>query len=408
MTAGPPIPRAAPIPPACLAVTRAAAAIPPSAIAPSAVAALRVLHRFRPAVAHPPRARLAPAPRARLPRLLPARPPPSRPLLAPRPAPPMAALPAAPALDLRALALLALLLYLLRRLLLLVVTDCDVRTYTARVNPADFRGKVAWVTGASSGIGRALAVRLAREGALLILSSRREDALAAVADALPCPPGNVHVLPLDLADLPAVEAAAAAAPRIFGRLDFVFNNAGVSTRASAAQLAPADVARVLQLNFFGPVALARACLPALRETPGGRATIVNTASIASIVHTPMRSSYCASKAALVSYFECLRLEEKHVRVVNVHPGSVRTAISHNAVGVDGKKHDKADPNIEAGLEPDRVADRMLAAISAGQPHAWIARPKELTAVRIAAAFPRLWAWIAARRAEPYRRSIENA
>lgn len=307
-----------------------------------------------------------------------------------------------------ALCLLAL-LYILRFLFLLLVSDCDIPTYSARISSRSFRGKVAWITGASSGIGEALAHHLAREGALLILSSRRTDALERVADALPCSRDNVAILPLDLsADDAVLENVAASVAEVHGRLDFLFNNAGVTQRSSVRELDMQHVRRMCDVNFLGQLAITRACLPALLESPGGQGTIVNTLSIAAIVKTPLRSTYCASKAAMAAYFTCLELEEPMLRVVNIYPGSVHTPICYSAMMKGGKTYDRMDPNIENGLDANRVADRMLAAVSSGLHRAWIARPKELNAVRLASAFPALWRRISFRLQDGYRKTIENA
>lgn len=210
-----------------------------------------------------------------------------------------------------------------------------------------------------------------------------------------------------MADYHVIETAAAEVPEIFGRLDFVFNNAGRSTRVSANDLHVAQVADLIKLDFLSHVALTRACLPALREAPGGSGTIVNTLSIAAMVLTPLRSSYCAAKSAMAAYFGALALEEPRVSVVNVYPGSVRTDISYHAMVQDGKSFGKMDQNIEMGLEPDRVADRMLAAVANKASRAWIARPKELMAVRVSQAFPSVWAFLAKRMAAGYRAKIED-
>lgn len=303
----------------------------------------------------------------------------------------------------------AIVAWSVRRIFRVLTGDCDTRTMSATIKNNFFSAKIVWITGASSGIGASLAVQLAREGARLILTSRREDKLIELADSLPCPRENVYVLPLDLlSDISHVEEVAASVPAIFGRLDFLFNNAGVSTRASAEDLSIEHVQRVLQLNFLAPVALARSVLPALRAAPSGRGTIVNTVSIATIVCTPLRCTYSASKAALTNYFRCLELEEPHIRVINTFPGSVRTPIAFNALAPGGKPFGRSDVNIEAGLDPKRVADRILAAVSSDISNPWIARPKELLAVRIASLFPSVWDVIAAKRAEGYRKSIENS
>lgn len=306
-------------------------------------------------------------------------------------------------------ACIAVAAWFLRRLYRLITGDCDLSTLTARLKTTTFRGKVVWITGASSGIGAALATPLARQGALLILSARRKDKLKELADSLPCPRDNVYVLPLDMrADYVEIESVASTVAAVFGRLDFVFNNAGVSTRVTANDLDLEHIEDVLRVDFLAPVALARACLPSLRETPGGGGTIVNTVSIAAIISTPLRSTYCASKAAMAAYFKSLALEEPNVRVLNVYPGSVKTPIAISAITADGKTFGKTDVNIEKGLDPQRVAERMLAAVSAGLSTSWIAKPKELTAVRLAVWFPGLWDLIATKRAAAYRRAIEES
>lgn len=303
---------------------------------------------------------------------------------------------------------LFIILYTARFLFLIFFSDCDAQTYFSRVSTRAFCGKVAWITGASSGIGEALAHRLAREGALLVLSSRSKEDLERVAASLPCSRDNVDILPIDFtADTAVLERLAETVPEMHGRLDFIFNNAGVSQRSSAADLDIEHVRHMFDIDFFAQAAITRACLPALRESPGGPGLIINTLSIAAIVNTPLRSTYCAAKAAMAAYFTCLELEEPLIRVVNIFPGSVRTRICINAMGKGGKRHGKTDPNIENGLDADRVADRMLAAVSAGLHKAWIARPKELNTVRVATAFPALWRPISMKIKDEYRRKIEG-
>lgn len=298
--------------------------------------------------------------------------------------------------------------FTLRRLFDLFGGDCDVHTLRARIDPRTFRAKVVWITGASSGIGAALAIRLAKEGALLILTSRREDKLNKLADSLPCPRPNVHVLPMDLSgDLELIEQVAEDVPTIFGRLDFVFNNAGVSTRATAKDLEMEHVKDIMHLDFLAPATIGRACLPALRAAPSGGATIVNTVSIAAIIHTPLRSTYSAAKSALAAYFSCLALEEPLIRIINVFPGSIRTPVAINAITKGGKAFGRSDVNIENGLDVERAADRMLAAVSSGIENSWIAGRKELLATRIATFMPGLWAIIAKKRAAAYRKQIEK-
>ncbi len=248
------------------------------------------------------------------------------------------------------------------------------------------------MTGASSGIGRALCEALAMRHAHLIVSSRNATALESLAEELKVL-GARSVTPIvvDLATgSVAAEAAAADALAVHGRLDLLFNNAGVTMRASVANLNLSIVRRIMEINFFAPVALARACLPMLRSSRG---TIVNTSSISSVVHTPLRSSYVASKAGLDAYFDSLRLENPEVRVVSSCPGSTATDVSVNAIGPDGERWGKRDAAILNGLSADRVAERTLAATAFGIQVAWVAAPLELNATRLARYCPGLWQMI---------------
>lgn len=298
--------------------------------------------------------------------------------------------------------------FICRRFFRFITGDCDLRTQSAKVNPSSFKGKIIWITGGSSGIGAELARQLAGYGAKLILTSRREDVLLDLARTLPCPRENIHILPLDLAsDVSIIEEVARTVPSIFGGIDYLFNNAGRSTRVSAQDLDIKYVQDIIHLNFVAPIALARAILPALRESPGGGA-IVNTSSIAAYLSTPLRSSYSSSKAAIVAYFRCLDLEEPNVDVINIFPGSVNTPISINAIAKDGKAFGRSDVNIIAGLKVERVADRMLAAVSVRLKSSWIAKPKELTATRLANYLPSVWEVIAVKRTQSYRRAIESS
>lgn len=291
-----------------------------------------------------------------------------------------------------------------RLLWLLRLPRCDYATHNLSL-PTSLANRVVWITGASSGIGLALAHVLASRGARLILTSRSADALRAVAATLPCPSSRIAILPADLSSATpdALATLAHDATHAFEdlgpapRLDFLFNNAGQSSRAVAADMRVEDIARQLALNFTSPVALALAALPALRASDVG--SIINTSSIASLISTPLRAPYCASKAGLSRFFECMRLEmtiekaEDRVRIVDVCPGSVKTRIAHNAMTKEGAVHGKEDGNIEAGLDAEFVAERMVAAAVAGSEIVWLAKGKEMIAVYLAWYVPVVWRWI---------------
>lgn len=285
--------------------------------------------------------------------------------------------------------------------------DCDLRTNLAYIPRHHYRGLVVWVTGASSGIGRALCEELARQGAELIITSRRADVLDELAtQLLRLGARSVRVVQADLAagGDAAEDAARRALATHGGHLDVLINNAGVSTRCSAAALEMDGVRHVMELNYFAPVAIARACLPALADSRG---LIINTSSISSVVATPMRSSYCASKAALDAYFEALRYEQPRVRILTLCPGSTRTDVSINAVVPGGKTWGKRDADILHGLPPRRVAERALAAAACGINVAWVAARRELMGTRIAQYWPDVWERIAPAVFKGYAERLEQ-
>jgi dehydrogenase/reductase SDR family member 7B len=299
---------------------------------------------------------------------------------------------------------LILLLLVARRLLWLCLGPrCDFATHQQTV-PADaFAGKVCWITGASAGIGAGLAHELAAHGASVVLSARRAEALRDVARSLPCPAKRVCILPVDLekASVEELQAVAAEAIAAFGgRLDYLFNNAGVSTRAFARDLDPTNLEAIIRLNFVAPAVLTKSCLPALSESHG---VVANTSSIAAIIALPLRAAYCASKAALATWHEAMRYEEiGRVSVVNIYPGSVRTDIARNSlVGAARQRRQASDLNIESGLSVAYCAKRMVAAAYGRLQSSWIAKPKELLAAYAFFYIPALWPVLAPKFASKY-------
>jgi len=228
-----------------------------------------------------------------------------------------------------------------------------------------FAGKVVWITGASSGIGEALAHGFAREGAQVVLSSRRADELERVRRALPGTAAHV-CLPLDLTRGETFPGLAAEVVRRCGRLDILVNNGGVSQRALAADAAP-DVERALmEVDYFGPVALTKAVLPAMLARRAGHVVVIS--SVMGYVGTPGRSTYAAAKHALHGYFDSLRAEvwRDGIKVTLVCPGYVLTQVSANALGARGEKHGRTDATHERGISAERCAAATLRAIARGK------------------------------------------
>jgi len=263
-------------------------------------------------------------------------------------------------------------------------SSCDAATAAARLPPGAFAGKVVWVTGASSGIGRELARQLARLGARLILSARRAAVLEEVAAELRpslAAGGEVRVLPLDLEDLGALPGKAREALSLFGGVDVLVNNGGYSSRALARESSGIEgEEKMMRVNFLSYVALTKVVLPSMLERKGGH--IINISSLAGKMGVPLRTLYCGAKHALMGWFDALRAEEvgffgSGIVVTNICPGSVKTDVAVNAVTADGSRRGYTDPNIEAGLDVAFVCDRILAAAHSGLEEAWIAPGREL-------------------------------
>jgi short-subunit dehydrogenase len=236
----------------------------------------------------------------------------------------------------------------------------------------EFSDKVIWITGASSGIGEALAYAFSGRGSRVILSSRRADELERVRQAC-AHPDRVKVIPLDLLDMGLFAARTAEAIAAFGQVDVVVHNGGISQRSLAIET-PLEIQRkVMELDHFSYVALTQAVLPHFVERKAGHFVVVS--SVMGKIGTPMRSAYAAAKHALHGYFDCLRAEVAAlgIRVTILTPGYIRTNISQHAVTKDGSPMGRASVNIEKGLAADRAAEQILRAVGRGKYEAYIGK-----------------------------------
>ncbi|PSQ96284.1 MAG: short chain dehydrogenase [Bacteroidetes bacterium SW_9_63_38] len=195
-------------------------------------------------------------------------------------------------------------------------------------------GRLVWITGASSGIGEALAYDLSRRGARLVLSSRRGDALCDVRERCVRPEEHV-VQTLDLAEPESLHAAAERVRSEVGPVDVLINNGGISQRGTAADTDMAAVRRIMEVNFFGAVELTKAVLPTMQRR--GRGHIAVVSSVVGKFSTPLRTSYAASKHALHGWYDGLRAEvhDDNIGITIVCPGFVRTNVGSNALDADG-------------------------------------------------------------------------
>lgn len=251
-----------------------------------------------------------------------------------------------------------------------------------------FNNKIAWITGASSGIGKAIAHALHNEGAKLILSSRRKDALQKVKQNCSGDTSEIHVLPLDLSKPDELKKKAQQALDIYGKIDFLFNNGGVSQRSLAVDTSMEVTRRVMEINFFGAVILTKAVLPSMIERQTGH--IIVTSSVMGKFGTHLRSSYAASKHALHGYFDCLRHEvyEDNISVSLVCPGFIKTDITKNALEGDGSKHNQMGKGQSEGMSAEKFAEKLLPKVSKQQEEIYIGG-KEIWGVYLKRLFPRL-------------------
>jgi short-subunit dehydrogenase len=225
-----------------------------------------------------------------------------------------------------------------------------------------FNGKVVWITGASSGIGRALALAFDRAGARLILSARDSRSLEPVRQACRAA-AEVHLLPFDLAALDTIPQHAEQALRRWGHVDYMVHNAGVALRDRMVDTPLRLDQQVMATNYFGPVTLTKALLPSMLQRQSGCFVVVS--SLTGKYGVPQLSSYSASKHALHGCFECLRAEvhDRHIQVTIVIPGFVRTPILQHALTGSGATYGKTMPEYERGMDPDTCAARILRAVS---------------------------------------------
>ncbi len=251
----------------------------------------------------------------------------------------------------------------------------------------DFNNKTVWITGASSGIGKELAIQMAKAGAKIILSARSVDKLNTVNDSLH---GSEHlVYPMDLLNVDAIPNAVTEVIAKMGTIDILVNNAGISQR-SLAKNTSIDVDRkIMELDYFAIVALTKSVLPYMTERQSG--LIISISSVAGKIGAPMRSAYCAAKHAMIGFMDALRAEvhADNVKVMIVAPGSVQTDISVNALNGKGEKHNIVDPLISQGFTVEECVKRIIKGIKNETPELLIAKGKEKMVVYLRRFYPTL-------------------
>lgn len=226
-------------------------------------------------------------------------------------------------------------------------------------------GKTAWITGASSGIGEALAKAFVAGGGHAILSGRNIAELERVA----AESGAVDrclILAFDTTDYAALPDVIAKAIGYRGGVDVLVNNAGISQRSPAVDTAFSVYERIVDVDLLAPIALTQALLSHMVGRGAGQ--IVMISSVAGKAGVPMRTAYCAAKHGLIGYADALRSEVagQGVKVLVVAPGSVRTNVSRNALNADGSVRGVSDAAIENGIDPAEVARLIWEAVESGK------------------------------------------
>lgn len=242
---------------------------------------------------------------------------------------------------------------------------------------AFYTDKVIWITGASSGIGAELALQLSKQKASLILSARNHDALQEIRRACLQHTQRCVLLPADLSDSNQLESLVQQALGIFGHIDVLINNAGVTQRSFAEDTAPEVDRRLMEINFFTPVTLTKLLLPHFRARKTGHVAVLS--SMAGLMGFPKRTAYAAAKHALKGYFETLQVEHTipGFYATIVSPGRIQTPISVNALTASGQTHNKMDAGQQNGIPVEACARKILNGIARHKNHIVIARSERI-------------------------------
>jgi short-subunit dehydrogenase len=229
------------------------------------------------------------------------------------------------------------------------------------------QGQNIWITGASSGVGEGMATVFHREGAELILSARRRAELERVRATCAGGVGGVHIVPFDVTDEAGREAAAAEVLERFPRLDVLVNNAGIGQRSPVKDTLLEVERRIMEVDFFGPVALTKLVLPRMIEQQSGH--FVVTSSVAGKHAVPYHAAYCAAKHALHGYYDTLRVEhlKDHIACTLLVIAGVRSHVFEHALTADGSEHGPSSWSNNKGISAEECAQRVVEAIVNREP-----------------------------------------
>jgi short-subunit dehydrogenase len=258
-----------------------------------------------------------------------------------------------------------------------------------------FTGKTIWITGASSGIGRAVALELSKEKVHLILSGRNETALKEVGSLCEKNGSSYEFVPFDLGDEKSVESAA---KKVFDKglkIDALYQFGGISQRSLLRETPLFVDRKIFEINFFGTITLAKAVLPGMIKNGGGQIAV--TSSIVGKFGFPYRSSYSASKQALHGFFESLRAENvnNNIAVSLIIPGRISTNISINSLDNEGKQRKVMDEGQDKGMSAEKAAKKIIRQLGKQKKEINVGG-KEMIMLPIRRFFPRLFYFMASR------------
>ncbi len=259
----------------------------------------------------------------------------------------------------------------------------------------NFTGKTIWITGASSGIGKAVALELAKEKVHLILSGRNEEALIEVGNLCEKSGSSFEVVPFDLGDEKSVESAAEKVMNKAIKIDALYQFGGISQRSFVNETPVSVDRKIFEVNFFGTIALTKAVLPEMIKNGEGHLAV--TSSIVGKFGFPYRSTYSASKQALHGFYESLRAEntKNNITVSIIIPGRIKTNISVNAVNSKGDVHGKMDEGQDNGMAAEKAAKKIIRQLRKQKKEINVGG-KEMVMLPIRRFFPKLFYYMAAR------------
>jgi short-subunit dehydrogenase len=259
----------------------------------------------------------------------------------------------------------------------------------------DFTGKTIWITGAASGMGKSLCYKLAGPNTRLIISDRDEDGLQQTAETIKQQNGEVRVEVIDMTDTPSIYATAKKVIDEGEKVDALYQFAGISQRSLVVETPIENDRKIMEVNFFGVIALTKAILPHMIKNGGGQ--LAATSSLVGKFGFPYRSAYASSKHALFGFFESLMAENKkhNIKVSILIPGRVQTNISKFALEKDGHEHGVIDPGQANGISAEKAANLIYKGLKKEKKEIWVGG-NEMLMLHIRRFFPRLYYYMATR------------